>query len=355
MTPTNHLLFRAAAHSVHSALRPRFRRLRPTAWLGVWLAVAAFATAPSLEASAPVVSYRTVQVNGLGIFYREAGPMDGPVVLLLHGFPTSSHQFRDLIPRLATRYRVIAPDYPGFGQSAAPSPENFAYTFDHLTDVIEGFTRELRLDRYSLYVHDYGAPVGFRLAVRHPGKIESITTQNGNAYDEGLTEFWNAFRDGYWKQPTPENAEVLRSAFKLEATRAIPLAGARNPERISPDFWVVSQAGLDRPGNHAVQLALFLDYRTNPPLYARWQQYFQQHQPPMLVVWGRNDPIFGPAGATAFLRDLKRAELHLLDTGHFALEEDSELIAEIMLRFLDRHAQRPGKSAHRPAENSAPR
>jgi pimeloyl-ACP methyl ester carboxylesterase len=352
MTPINYLPSRATAVSVRSVLRPWFRRRRPrlTSLLGALVAVVAFATVPSLSARAPAVFYRTVQVNGLSIFYREAGPVDAPVVLLLHGFPTSSHQFRDLIPLLATRYRVIAPDYPGFGQSAAPATENFAYTFDHLADVIEGFTRELRLARYNLYVHDYGAPVGFRLALRHPEKVETITTQNGNAYDEGLTEFWTPFRNGYWKQPTPENAEALRGAFKLDATRAIPLAGARDQEKISPDFWTVSQAGLDRPGNHAVQLALFLDYRTNPPLYARWQQYFRQHQPPMLVVWGKNDPIFGPAGATAFLRDLKQAELHLLDTGHFALEEDSELIGEIMLRFLDRNAHRPGKSAHRAGE-----
>jgi pimeloyl-ACP methyl ester carboxylesterase len=301
--------------------------------------VAASAVTSSLVAREPAVFYRTVEVNGVNVFYREAGPADAPVVLLLHGFPTSSHQFRDLIPRLATRYHVIAPDYPGFGQSAAPAAEKFAYTFEHLTDVIEGFTRELHLDRYSLYVHDYGAPVGFRLALRHPEKIETITTQNGNAYAEGLTEFWNVFRDGYWKQPTPEIAERLRGTFKIDVTRGVALEGAREPDRISPDFWNVSQAGLDRPGNHAVQLALFLDYRTNPPLYARWQEYFRERRPPTLIVWGKNDPIFGPAGAVAFLRDLKHAELHLLDTGHFALEEDSEFIAELMLRFLDRNVK----------------
>jgi pimeloyl-ACP methyl ester carboxylesterase len=348
MTLTNYPPLRATGALARFSLPLPFRGAR--GWVaslfGALVALVALAAVPSLQAKTPAVFYRTVQVKGLNIFYREAGPVDAPVVLLLHGFPTSSHQFRDLIPVLATRYRVIAPDYPGFGQSAAPSTENFAYTFEHLTDVIEGFTRELHLERYSLYVHDYGAPVGFRLAVRHPEKIETITTQNGNAYDEGLTEFWNPFRNGYWKQPTPENTDALRGAFKLDATRAIPLAGVRNPERINPDFWIMSQAGLDRPGNHAVQLALFLDYRTNPPLYARWQEYFRQHQPPTLVVWGKNDPIFGPAGATAFLRDLKRAELHLLDTGHFALEEDSELIAEIMLRFLDRNVKQPGSATN---------
>jgi pimeloyl-ACP methyl ester carboxylesterase len=288
------------------------------------------------------IHYRTTEVAGLKVFYREAGPDGAPVVMLLHGFPTSSHQFRDLIPRLARRYRVIAPDYPGFGQSDAPSASSFAYTFEHLTDVVEALTEKLSLTRYSLFVHDYGAPVGFRLAVRHPERVQAIITQNGNAYEEGLTAFWDGFRDGYWKEPTKTNGDALREAFKLESTRAIPLAGARNPERINPDFWTVSQAGLDRPGNQEIQLALFLDYRTNPPLYPRWQAYFREKQPPTLVVWGKNDPIFGPAGAIAFLRDLKNAELHLLDTGHFALEEDHVLISELMIRFLDRTVARSG-------------
>jgi len=302
-------------------------------------AVALFAAAvvaPQSIAAATDVSYRTVKVEGLDIFYREAGPAGAPVVLLLHGFPTSSHMFRDLIPQLATRYHVIAPDYPGYGQSSAPGVDKFTYTFEHLTDIVEGFTRELKLDKYSLYVQDYGAPVGFRLAVRHPEKIQAIVTQNGNAYEEGLTAFWGVFRDAYWKNPTPESEKPLRDFLKVDATRFQFLAGVRQPERISPDAWVVPQAGLDRPGNDAIQLALFLDYRTNPPLYDSWHEYFRQHQPPTLVVWGKNDPIFGPAGAYAFLRDLKHAELHLLDTGHFALEEESDLIGDLMLRFLDR-------------------
>lgn len=297
--------------------------------------------ATSLHAAAPVVSYRTVKVEGLDIFYREAGPVDAPVVLLLHGFPTSSHMFRNLIPQLATRYRVIAPDYPGFGQSAMPSTEQFAYTFEHLTDIVEGVTRELKLEKYSLYVQDYGAPVGFRLAVRHPEKVQAIVTQNGNAYEEGLVPaFWNPLREGIWKNPTPENEKPLADFLKIDATKFQYLEGARNPERVSPDAWVVPQAGLDRPGNTAIQLALFRDYRTNPPLYESWHAYFRAHQPPTLVVWGKNDPIFGPDGAVAFLRDLKRAELHLLDTGHFALEEESELIGDLMLRFLDRTVAR---------------
>lgn len=333
-----HSLSRTTA-SARSFSPARFGRLtRVLASLAALALVAATAGATGAVLTvAPDVHYRTMKVAGVNLFYREAGPAGAPTVLLLHGFPTSSHQFRDLIPLLASRYHVVAPDYPGFGQSDAPAADKFTYTFEHLTDIIEAFTQALRLERYSLYVHDYGAPVGFRLAIRHPERIETITTQNGNAYEEGLTEFWNVFRDGYWKDPSRKNADALREAFKLEATRSIPLAGARKPERINPDFWIVSQAGLDRPGNQEVQLALFLDYRTNPPLYARWHQYFRDRQPPTLVVWGKNDPIFGPAGAMAFLRDLKHAELHLLDTGHFALEEESALIAELMLRFLDRH------------------
>jgi pimeloyl-ACP methyl ester carboxylesterase len=298
--------------------------------------VVAFVLATSLHAAAPAVSYRTVKVEGLDIFYREAGPVDAPVVLLLHGFPTSSHMFRNLIPQLATRYHVIAPDYPGFGQSPAPTVAEFAYNFEHLTDIVEGVTRELKLDRYSIYVQDYGAPVGFRLAVRHPEKIQAIVTQNGNAYEEGLTSFWGAFRDSFWKNPTAENEKPLFGFLKIDTTKFQYLSGARNPEHVSPDAWGVAQAGLDRPGNTAIQLALFLDYRTNPPLYDSWHAYFRQHQPPTLIVWGKNDPIFAPEGAIAFLRDLKHAELHLLDTGHFALEEEGELIGDLMLRFLDR-------------------
>ena len=299
-------------------------------FLGLLAAVSSFVQA------APAVSYRTVPIDGVNIFYREAGPAGAPVVLLLHGFPTSSHQFRDLIPKLAERYRVIAPDYPGFGQSGAPSTAEFTYTFERLTDVVEAFTEKLELKRYSLFVHDYGAPVGFRLAVRHPERVQSVITQNGNAYHEGLTPFWDVFRNGYWKHQTPENAAALRESFKADVTRAIPLAGARTPEAINPDFWTISQVSLDRPGNHDIQLALFLDYRTNPPLYERWHEYFRAKQPPTLVVWGKNDPIFGPEGAVAFTRDLKDVEVHLLNTGHFALEEEHDLIAELMLRFLDR-------------------
>jgi pimeloyl-ACP methyl ester carboxylesterase len=296
---------------------------------------AALLPTPSIAATAQV-SHRTIQVEGLDIFYREAGPAGAPVVLLLHGFPTSSHMFRQLIPQLAQRYRVIAPDYPGFGQSSAPAADKFAYTFEHLTDIVDRFAQALKLERYSLYVQDYGAPIGLRLAVRHPERVQALITQNGNAYEEGFTPVWGPFRDAYWINPTAENEKPLRDFLKVETTRFQFVSGVRHPERVSPESWMVPQATLDRPGGDAVQLALFYDYRTNPPLYASWQDYFRRRQPPTLVVWGRNDPFFSPAGAFAYLRDLKHAELHLLDTGHFALEEEHELIGDLMLRFLDR-------------------
>ena len=230
------------------------------------------------------------------IFYREAGPSDAPHVLLLHGFPSSSHMFRDLIPALADKFHVVAPDYPGFGHSDMPAPGAFAYTFDHLADVIDTFTARVGLDRYALYVQDYGAPVGFRLAVRHPERIRALVIQNGNAYDEGLREFWDPIK-AYWQDPTGPNRDGLAKALELESTRWQYLQGARRPERISPDGWLIDQALLDRPGNKEIQLQLFYSYGTNPPRYAEWQAYFRRHQPPTLIVWGKNDPIFPAEGA----------------------------------------------------------
>ena len=282
------------------------------------------------------VYYRTAKVEGLDIFYREAGDPNRPTLLLLHGFPTSSHMFRNLIPALADRYHLVAPDYPGYGNSSMPTADNFNYTFEHLTDIVDEFAQSLHLTKYSLYAQDYGAPVGFRLAARHPERVQAIITQNGNAYEEGLTGFWNNFRDAYWKNPSEENAKPLLAFLKPEGTQFQFQAGARSKEHISPDAWIAPQAGLDRPGNQAIQLALFYDYRMNPPLYAKWHEYFRQYQPPTLVVWGKNDPIFGPEGAKAFQRDLKNSELHLLDTGHFALEEDNDAIAGYIRKFLGR-------------------
>lgn len=295
---------------------------------------------PSTHA-ASAVSYHTADIDGVKVFYREAGPQDAPAVLLLHGFPTSSHMFRDLIPRLAGRYRVIAPDYPGYGQSGQPPLESFDYSFDNLAAIVDQLTVKLGLSRFALYVQDYGAPVGYRLAHAHPERISAIVVQNGNAYDEGLDNpFWAPIKD-YWKDKSEANAARLRPLVQLEATKWQYSEGFRDPERnVSPDAWMMDQAYLDRPGNGAIQLALLYSYGSNPPKYPAWQEYFRQHRPPMLIVWGQNDKIFPAAGATPYLRDLPDAELHLLDTGHFALEEDGAEIARLMGDFLDRKVSR---------------
>ena len=280
-------------------------------------------------------THRTVRVRGLDIFYREAGPRTAPTVLLLHGFPTSSHMFRNLIPALADRFHVVAPDYPGFGLSSMPRVDQFDYTFDNLADVVDEFTEEIGLTRYALYMQDYGAPIGFRLAVRHPERVTALVIQNGNAYLEGLPDaFWKPIKD-YWRERTAARAALLARSLELEGTRWQYVHGARRPELISPDAWLVDQQLLDRPGNKEIQLQLFYSYGSNPPLYPAWQDYLRRHQPPTLIVWGKNDVIFPAAGARAYLRDLKEAELHLLDTGHFALEEEGETIARLMRRFLD--------------------
>ena len=279
------------------------------------------------------VLYRTVQVGDLEIFYREAGSKEAPTILLLHGFPTSSHMFRNLIPALAHEFHVVAPDYPGFGNSSMPSVDEFEYTFDQLAAVMEGFIQKLGLKRYSLYLQDYGAPVGFRLAVKHPERVQALIVQNGNAYEEGLRDFWKPFR-AYWKEQTEENAAELKKFLVLDATKWQYTHGVRNPEAISPDNWLIDQYLLDRPGNVAIQLALFDSYGSNPALYPEWQEYFREHQPPTLVVWGKNDYIFPEEGAYPYLRDLKDIEFHLLNTGHFALEEDGDLIAFLIRRFL---------------------
>jgi pimeloyl-ACP methyl ester carboxylesterase len=280
--------------------------------------------------------HRTMTVDGLEIFYREAGPVSAPTVVLLHGFPTSSHMFRHLIPALSDTFHVVAPDYPGFGYSAMPTVEEFDYTFDHLADVIDGFVQKLGLATYSLYVMDYGAPVGFRLAVKHPERVQALIVQNGNAYTEGLGEFWQPFR-AYWKGRTEKNATPLQKFLNLEATKWQYTHGVRNREAISPDNWIVDQYFQDRPGNKAIQLQLFYDYGSNPPRYPQWQAYFRAYQPPTLVVWGKNDTIFPAAGAHPYPRDLHTIEVHLLDTGHFALEEDGEVIARHMRHFLTKH------------------
>lgn len=311
--------------------------------LGLSMA-AALALAPSREASADdspaSISYRTEEVDGLDIFYRDAGPKDAPAVLLLHGFPTSSHMFRNLIPALAQEYHVVAPDYPGYGQSSAPDREEFSYTFDHLAEVIDDFTGQIGLDRYALYVMDYGAPVGFRLASEHPDRVTAIVVQNGNAYDEGIDNpFWEPIK-AYWADPSEENREALRGLLSYEATRWQYTHGVPDPARVSPDGPAIDQFFLDRPGNQEIQLDLFLSYGSNPPLYPEWQEYFRRHQPPVLIAWGKNDQIFPAAGAEPYTRDLRTLEYHLIDAGHFALETDGDTIARLIKDFLGRHVAR---------------
>ena len=281
--------------------------------------------------------YGTVEVEGLDIFYREAGPADAPVVLLLHGFPASSFMYRDLITKLSSRYRVIAPDYPGFGHSEAPSAQDFAYTFDRLAEVIEQFTDRLGLHRYALYMQDFGGPVGFRLAVRHPEKVTHLVIQNANAYKEGLPDsFWTPAR-ALWANPSPENFAKIRDlATSDEALQWNYTHGVSDTAKVSPDSWLLQQALMDRPGAREAMTALLYDYRTNLDRYADWHRYFRDRRPPTLIVWGRNDVIFPAEGAHAYLKDLPHAELHLLDTGHFALEDKADEIARNMLKFLSR-------------------
>src|SRR6202012_4194635 len=271
------------------------------------------------------VSYHRLIVGNIEIFYREAGRPDAPAILLLHGFPTASHMFRDLIPRLADRFRLIAPDLPGFGQSAMPTDGRFRYTFENIALTIGRFTEALKLDRFAIYVFDYGAPVGLRMALANPERIAAVICQNGNAYEEGLSAGWDAMKE-YWKHPTAEYRESLRAAFTPEATRYQYTHGVGDPSLISPDGATLDDFYLARPGAQEVQIYLFSDYGTNVALYPIFQDYFRRHQPPFLAVWGKNDPYFLPAGAEAFGRDLPDAEIHLYDTGHFALETHSEEI-----------------------------
>jgi pimeloyl-ACP methyl ester carboxylesterase len=279
--------------------------------------------------------YRTVTVDGLKVFYRTAGDVKKPAVLLLHGFPTSSHMFRDLIPALADHHYVVAPDLPGFGYTDAPDRKTFKYSFERLADVIDRFTDVLKLNRYAIYVFDYGAPVGFRLALRHPERITAIISQNGNAYLEGLSEGWNPIQN-YWKDPSPENRAALRAFLKPETTQWQYTHGVTNPERLSPDAWTLDSALLARPGNDEIQLDLFRDYQSNITLYPKFQEYIRTKRPPLLAVWGKNDPFFLPPGAQAFKRDNPDAEVHLLETGHFALESHASEIATIIRDFLAR-------------------
>jgi pimeloyl-ACP methyl ester carboxylesterase len=283
----------------------------------------------------PVTSVHKVEADGVEVFYRAAGDPSAPVLLLLHGFPASSFMFRELIPRLADRYRVIAPDLPGFGFTEVPEKRAYRYSFEALACTVEAFTDALGLNRYTLYVFDYGAPTGFRLAMGHPERVAAIISQNGNAYEEGLGDAWGPIRK-YWSAPTAENREVLRqNVLTLEATRWQYTHGIANPEGVAPESYTLDAALMERPGNKEIQLDLFLDYRSNLKLYPKFQEYFRSAKPPLLAIWGKNDPFFIPAGAEAFRKDLPNAQVQLLDTGHFAIETHVVEIAAAMKEFLE--------------------
>jgi pimeloyl-ACP methyl ester carboxylesterase len=289
-------------------------------------------------------SYHKVNVDGLNIFYREAGTAGALDLLLLHGFPTSSHMFRDLIPMLADRFHIVAPDLPGFGRSDMPDRSRFSYTFDHIAKAIERFTEVIGLRRFAVYVFDYGAPTGFRLAVNHPERIAAIISQNGNAYEEGLSEGWNPIQR-YWKDPSPANRDALRAFLKPETTLWQYTHGVSDTTAVSPDGYSLDNFYLARPGADEVQLDLFGDYKSNVALYPTFQHYFRKHQPPLLAVWGKNDPFFLPAGAEAFKRDIRGAVVRFFDTGHFALETHAEDIAQTIRNFLARQVDGASREA----------
>jgi len=283
-----------------------------------------------------VTQYKNVSIDGLNVFYREAGPQDAPAIVLLHGFPSSSHMFRDLIPQLKNQFHVIAPDYIGFGYSAQPPASEFAYNFENLTTFVTKLLFDvLNLKEFSVYVQDYGAPIGFRIASRHPEAIEGIIVQNGNAYVEGISPAFEPFK-AFWANRNAETEKPVRSLLTAETTRFQYTHGVKNPATVNPDSWTFDQVFLDRPGNDAIQLDLFYNYTSNVALYDEWHRYFREYQPRTLIVWGQNDLFFTVAGAKEFLQDLPQAELHLLETGHFALEEESSFIAAKIHAFFGR-------------------
>jgi pimeloyl-ACP methyl ester carboxylesterase len=283
----------------------------------------------------PITSIRKVEADGVQVFYREAGDPQAPVVLLLHGFPSSSFMYRELIPRLADRHRVVAPDLPGFGFTEVPEKRKFSYTFDSLAATVNSFTEAIKINRYALYVFDYGAPTGFRLAMGHPERITAIVSQNGNAYEEGLGDAWGPIRK-YWDFPNAENREfIAKNVLTLDGTRWQYTHGVANPDSVAPESYTLDMALMERPGNKDIQLDLFLNYASNVALYPGFQEYFRKSKPPLLAIWGKNDPFFIPAGAEAFRRDIPGAQVTMLDTGHFALETHVVEIAAAMNEFFD--------------------
>lgn len=300
--------------------------------------------AAAAEAGAPRTTYRAARVDGLSIFYREAGPPAAPTLLLLHGFPSSSRMFEPLFARLADRYHLVAPDYPGFGHSDAPPPGEFAYTFDHLAQVVSRFTESLGLERYTLVMQDYGGPVGFRLAMAHPERVQALVVQNANAYEEGLGPLW-APRRAYWADRAAHEGAVRANLLSLDATRRRHLGTSPHPERVDPDTWTDEWAFLSRPGQDQIQLDLFYDYRTNVAAYPAWQAYLRERRPPTLVIWGRYDSSFLEAGAAAFARDQPGAEVRVIDAGHFALDEAPDEMARYMRHFLERQVRSPNPAA----------
>ncbi|HEX7157640.1 MAG TPA: alpha/beta hydrolase [Edaphobacter sp.] len=289
------------------------------------------------EPSIARASFHTVDADGVQVFYREAGPTDAPVVLLLHGFAASSHMFRELIPRLAGRYRVIAPDLPGFGFTVVSAERGYKYTFDSLAKTIGAFVEALKLEKYAIYIFDYGAPVGFRLAVAHPERITGIISQNGNAFEEGLSDGWNPIQR-YWQEPTKENREALRDFLTPESIKWQYTHGVKDPSAVAPEAYTLDSALLARPGQTDIQLDLFLDYASNVKLYPTFQKFLREKKPPVLAVWGKNDPFFLPPGAEAYRRDNPHSTVKFLDTGHFALETHVDEIAASILEFLDSRA-----------------
>ena len=292
-------------------------------------------TTHAQEKKSPIL-HKTVEVNGVEIFYREAGNKDAPTILLLHGYPTSSHMFRNLMDDLSDQYHLLAPDYPGFGNSEQPPIAEFNYTFDNMAKIVEGFLGKLEVNKYSIYLMDYGAPIGFRIAEKYPERVETLIVQNGNAYNEGLQDFWIPIKK-YWNEYTEENGKALEGFHSLDGLKWQYTHGVQDISRISPDNWNVDLQHLTRAENNDIQLAMFYDYRTNVPLYPDWQAYFREYQPPMLIVWGKNDHIFPAEGAYPYKRDIKNIDFNLLDTGHFALEEKGSEIAQKIRSFLVEH------------------